>query len=146
MTSRTLVIWLLSRSDNDTRMLCSDGFGWSTSSGMNCQWYGHWKKLIKIPCSTDYYYCINHMTCSIHVYYCSFILATLFTIVSTIMSISTLHFLHSSHTRYPCIHILCISCISYFMCFLHISMLILCTSCIHVHIIHIIHDTIILFY
>ena len=38
-----------------------------TASGM-----GHWKRLIKIPGSTDYYYCINHTTCSTHVYYCPF--------------------------------------------------------------------------
>ena len=36
-----------------------------TASGM-----GHWKRLIKIPGGTDCYYCINNMTCLIHVSYC----------------------------------------------------------------------------
>ena len=35
-----LIIWSLSRSDNDTRMSCSDGFSWSMGSSMNCLWYG----------------------------------------------------------------------------------------------------------
>ena len=30
---------------------------------------GHWKRLIKIPGGTDCYYCINDMTCLIHVSY-----------------------------------------------------------------------------
>jgi len=40
VTSGTLVIWSLSRSDHGTRMPCSDGFGRSVGSSMNCQWYG----------------------------------------------------------------------------------------------------------
>jgi len=32
-----LVIWSLSRSDNGTRMLCSDEFCWGTSFSMDCQ-------------------------------------------------------------------------------------------------------------
>ena len=35
-----------------------------TASGM-----GHWKRLIKIPGGTDCYYCINDLTCLIHVCY-----------------------------------------------------------------------------
>ena len=35
-----------------------------TASGM-----GHWKRLIKIAGGTDCYYCINNMTCLIHVFY-----------------------------------------------------------------------------
>ena len=31
---------------------------------------GHWKRLIIIPGGTDCYYCINNMTCLIHVFYC----------------------------------------------------------------------------
>ena len=31
---------------------------------------GHWKRLIKKPGGTDCYYCINIMTCLIHVFYC----------------------------------------------------------------------------
>ena len=69
MTSGTLVIWSLSRSDHGTRMLCSDGFNWRAGSDMNCQCMGHWKKLIKISSSIDYYYCINCMMCVIYVYY-----------------------------------------------------------------------------
>jgi len=37
---------------------------------------GHWKRLIKIPGDTDCYYCINNMTCLIHVYYCLVVLVT----------------------------------------------------------------------
>jgi len=47
-----------------------------TASGM-----GHWKRVIKIPGGTDFYYCVNHMTCLIHVYY----LVTVPVILSTIM-------------------------------------------------------------
>ena len=46
----------------------------------------HWKRLFKISDGTDYYYCINHMTCSIYVYYCSYILVTLSAILFIIMS------------------------------------------------------------
>ena len=37
---------------------------------------GHWKRLIKIPGSTDCYYCINIMTYLIHVYSCLVVLIT----------------------------------------------------------------------
>ena len=48
---------------------------------------GHWRRLIKIPGGTDCYYCINHMTCLTHVYYCPFIfLLFLSDMLSTIMS------------------------------------------------------------
>jgi len=40
VTSGTLVIWSLSRSDHDTRRPCLDGFVRSAGSGMNCQWNG----------------------------------------------------------------------------------------------------------
>ena len=76
MTSGTLVIWSLSRLDNGTRRSCPDGSTgvrdpvW-TASGM-----GHWKRLIKIPDDTDCYYCINNMTCLIHVYDCLVVLIT----------------------------------------------------------------------
>ena len=36
-----------------------------TTSGMR-----YWKRLIIIPGGTDCYYCINNMTCLIHVFYC----------------------------------------------------------------------------
>ena len=67
MISRTLVIWLLSYSDNGTSHVRMGSYGvrapvW-TDSGMR-----HWKRLIKIPGGTDCYYCINNMTCLIHVY------------------------------------------------------------------------------
>jgi len=37
VTSGTLVIWSLSRSDHSTSMPCSDGFVQSADSGMNRQ-------------------------------------------------------------------------------------------------------------
>jgi len=86
VTLGTLVIWSLSRSDHGTRMPCLDGFVWSAGSDMNCQWYETLRRLIKIPDDTDYYYCINHMTCSTHVYYCPFIFVTIPDMLSTIMS------------------------------------------------------------
>ena len=46
---------------------------------------GHWKRLIKILGGTDCYYCINNMTCLIHVYYCVVVLVTIPDILSTIM-------------------------------------------------------------
>ena len=77
MTSGTLVIWLLSLvwimvPVGHVRM-GSTGVRapvW-TASGM-----GHWKRLIIIPGGTDCYYCINNMTCLIHVYYCLVVLVT----------------------------------------------------------------------
>ena len=59
-----------------------------TASGI-----GYWKRLIKISAGTDCYYCINHMTCSIHVYYCLFTL------------------LHFCYLMYH--HVTCIFCTSY---------------------------------
>ena len=86
MTSGTLIIWSLSRSDNGIRMSCSDGFVWSrdpawTASGMDTG-----RDWLKILGDIDCYYYINHMTCSIHIHYCSFIFVTLSTILFTIMS------------------------------------------------------------
>ena len=46
---------------------------------------GHWQSLIKIPGDTDCYYCINHMTCSMYVYYCSYILVTFSAILVNLM-------------------------------------------------------------
>ena len=46
---------------------------------------GHWKRLIKISGGTDCYYCINNMTCLIHVYYCVVVLVTVPDMLSTIM-------------------------------------------------------------
>ena len=40
MTLGTRAIWSFSHLDNGTHMSCPDGFGWSTGSGMNYQWYG----------------------------------------------------------------------------------------------------------
>ena len=45
---------------------------------------GYWKRLIKIAGGTDYY-CINNMTCLIHVSYCVVVLVTVPVILSTIM-------------------------------------------------------------
>ena len=52
-----------------------------TANGM-----GHCKRLIKISYGIDCYYCINIMTCLIHIYYCSIVLITISNILSTIMS------------------------------------------------------------
>ena len=38
-----------------------------------------------MPGGTDYYYCINKMTCLIHVYYCSVVLVIISDILSIIM-------------------------------------------------------------
>ena len=51
-----------------------------TFSGM-----GHWKRLIKIPGGTDCYYCINNMTCLIHIYYRLVVLIPIPDNLSTIM-------------------------------------------------------------
>ena len=51
-----------------------------TASGM-----GHWKRVIVIPGGTDCYYCINNMTCLIHVNYCFVVLATVPDHLSSIM-------------------------------------------------------------
>ena len=47
---------------------------------------GHWKRLTKIPNGADCYYCIDNMTCLIHVYHCSLVLVTIPDSLSTIMS------------------------------------------------------------
>ena len=64
-----------------------------TVSGM-----GYWKRLIKIPGSTDCYYYINHMTCSIHVYIVYLYLLHFLLSYPTIISLYALHFLYFSHT------------------------------------------------
>ena len=52
---------------------------------MNCQCMGHWKRLIKISGGTDCYYCINNMTCLIHVSYCVVVIVTIPVILSIIV-------------------------------------------------------------
>ena len=47
---------------------------------------GHWKRLIKIPGGTNCYYCINHLRCSTHGYYCPFLFVTLPDMLSILMS------------------------------------------------------------
>ena len=47
---------------------------------------GHWKRMIKIPSGSDCYYCLNNMTCLIHVYYCVGVLVTVPDHLSAIMS------------------------------------------------------------
>ena len=56
MTSGTVVIWSLSRSDHGTRMPCSDWFGRSAAPVGTVSAMRHWKRFIKIPVSTDCYY------------------------------------------------------------------------------------------
>jgi len=80
-----------------------------TASGM-----GHYGRLIKIPGGTDCYYCINHMTCSIHVYYCPFIFVTIPDIWSIIMSpvylvtLSDICYTHTIQVHvYSALHIFC---------------------------------------
>ena len=119
-----------------------------TASGM-----GYWRRLIKIPGSTDCYYCIIHMICSTYVYYCPFLFVTIPDMLSTIMShVYLLHFLIfvTLHvvTHYSWTHILCLH-IFYFMytlqtsllythntivwlcCMLHICMFIFITSSLY---------------
>jgi len=66
-----------------------------TASGMR-----YWKRLIKIPSGTECYYCINNMTCLIHVYYCSVVLITVSDILSTVMSPIYLVTLSDTYTSY----------------------------------------------
>jgi len=73
----------------------------------------HWKKLIKILWDTDCFYCINHMTCSIHVYYCLYILFTFSAIWFTIMS--HVYLILHVETHYSCTRIFCIPFILCFM-------------------------------
>ena len=67
-----------------------------TASGM-----GHWKRLTKIPGGTDCYYCINHMTCSTHVYYCPFVIVTIAAMLFAIMS-PVYHVTFSDIRYIPC--------------------------------------------
>ena len=48
---------------------------------------GQWKRLIKIPCGTNCYYCINNRSFPRHVYYYSVVLITIPDILSTIVSL-----------------------------------------------------------
>ena len=145
ITIGTLVIWAFSRLDHGTRMyhirIGSTRVRapvW-TASGM-----GHWKRLNKISSRTDCYYCINHMTCPVHVYYCPFILVTVLDILSTTISCVYLA-LHvetqlsctlTLHFMYPLFHICFVNTM-----LLNSNMVDLRNSSLYVHI-H--HDTVIL--
>ena len=69
MTSRTPVIWSLSRSDNVTCSKVQIGSTRARAPVWTASGMGHWKRLIRIPGGTDCYYCLNDMTCLIHVCY-----------------------------------------------------------------------------
>ena len=102
----------------------------------------HWKRLTKISGDTDCYYCINHMTCSTHVYYCPFTISDmLFTIMSPVYLVMLsdirytpygnmrFRYMYTLHCKYSA---LCIPCILHFVyihntvvwvyCMLHICM------------------------
>ena len=142
MTLGTLVIWPLSRSDNGTRIPCSDGLARVRAPVWTASGIGHWKRLIKIPDDTYCYYCINNMTCSIHIYYYPFILVSFSGILFTVMShvnrvtLPDTCYTSSGDTLFMLMNTL------HFMYFLFyvfsvntllLYMIILCTSCRHVH-------------
>ena len=110
MTTGTLVIWSLSHLDNGTHIwmgLTGVRAPVWTASGM-----GHWKRLIKIPCGTDCYYCINNMTCPIHVsYWLLHLLLVLIIYPLSCYLYTLLHFLiHVTlSVRYSCTSIFCIA-------------------------------------
>ena len=117
MTSGTLVIWSLSRLDNGTRRPCPDGFDWSAGSSMTASGMGHWKRLIIIPGGTDCYYCINNITCLIHVFYCLVVhvpVSDHFAVIMLPVYVVTLpvHAMHSVVASYSCT---CIICIAYIL-------------------------------
>ena len=120
MTTGTLAIWSLSHSNHGTRMSYSDIFGRSVGSGMNCRGMGYWKRLIKIPGGADCYYCINNLTCLIHVCYCLVVLVVISDILSIIMPLVYFATLpdtcySSCVDIYSCTRILCIPCILFYV-------------------------------
>jgi len=149
VTSGTLVIWSLSHSDHGTRMPYLDGFVRSAGSGMNCQWHGHWRRLIKIPGGADCYYCINHMTCRhMHIIVLLYLLLFLIFYPQSCHLYTLLHFLiFTLHVviHYSWTHILCIAYILFYVYLADIitvyaqrsSMVILHTAHLHVHFYHV---------
>ena len=110
---------------------------------------GHWKRLITIPCGTDCYYCINNMTCLIHVSYYVVVLITVPVMLSTIMlpvDFATLPdtyytscgdtlfmYTYTLHCKYSG---LCIPYILHFVSAQHSSMSILHAAHLHVQFYH----------
>ena len=113
MTSGTLVIWSFSRLDNGTRMPCRMGSTgvrapvW-TASGM-----GHWKRVIKIAGGTDCYYCINDMTCLVHICYLVIVHATLSDILLLVYLLLYLAHVILSVVAYD--SCTCLLCIAYML-------------------------------
>ena len=93
-----------------------------TISGMR-----HWKRLIEIPGGTDCYYCINNMTCLLHVYYCFVVLVPLPDTLSTIMLHVYTVTLPSTCYTFCYSTLLCISCIVLFHIFF------VQTPCLYIH-------------
>ena len=85
MTIGMLVIWSLSHLDHSTCMPCSMGSAGMRAPVWTASCMGHWKRLFKISGGTDCYYCINKMTCLLHVYYCLVVLVTIPDNLSTTM-------------------------------------------------------------
>jgi len=84
----------------------------------------HWKRLIKIPGGTDCYYCINNITCLIHVYYCFVVLVTVPDTLSTIMLHVYVVTLPGTCYTFCYSTLLCIPCIVLFhIFFVHIPYL-----------------------
>ena len=83
---------------------------------------GHWKRLIKIPGDTDCYYCINDMTCLIHVCY----LVTVPDHLSAIM----LH-VYCVYTALHIFYFLCLHILLMYKYTLHYIYSVFCIPCRH---------------
>ena len=111
---------------------------------------GHWKRLIKISGGTDCYYCINNMTCPIHVSYWLVALVTSPDHLSLIMLPVYLvpfliHVTLSVVAHYSCTSIFCIAYTLLYVYLANIitvyaqpgSMVLLYAAHLHVHFYHI---------
>ena len=100
-----------------------------TASGM-----GHWKRLTKIPGGTDCDYCINNMTCLIHVYYCLDALVTVHDHLSAIM-------LHVHVVTFPIsYYTFCDGILFMYMYTLHCKYSAFCVLCI-LHVVYAHHSS-----
>ena len=111
--SGTLVIWSLSRLDNGTRKPCPNGFDLSAGFSRTVSGMGHWKRMIKISGGTDCYYCINDMTCLIHVCYLVTVPDNLSDIILPVYLLLYLVHVTLSMSRNSALHIsssICIPC------------------------------------
>ena len=86
---------------------------------------GHWKRLIKIPSGTDWYYCIKNRPCLIHVFYCIVVLVTVPDHLSAIML--QVHFVTLPSTCYT----FCDGILLMYMYTLHCIYSVFCIPCRH---------------